>query len=249
MPPDSPSATRSKPTRLTSLRMKPTRIRSTKCAFSVRGLEFGGAIVLLIANSLQFSQSDVEAFVPRQGCEDALAARIAWVDLGDDVAWLELEGLSEGFPRRSHDLASTPEAHAVLVSDSIGENDVSREKDREVAGNQVPGLLTAKLRLVDAPARRVGDDDHKIGPVGLEDRGAGQVPGVFADQDPDPPESGLEGAHAMARREIALLIEHAIGRQVDFAMRGQHRAAVNQYRGIVKPVLGTLLDEAEHDGG
>src|SRR5262249_51885541 len=59
----------------------------------------------------------------------------------------------------------------------------------------------------------------------------------------------LECAHAVAAREISLLVEHAVGRQIDFAMDVAHLAAIEVDRRIVKPVVRPFFDEAGNKGG
>src|SRR5947209_13011028 len=87
-PPDSPSTTRSKPTRLVSFLMKPTRMLRTRGRLIVSSPLSSGsaatgsvrAVGPLIPESLQLAQREVDLLVAQQGRDLALALNLATVD-------------------------------------------------------------------------------------------------------------------------------------------------------------------------
>ena len=61
-----------------------------------------------------------------------------------------------------------------------------------------------------------------------------RVPEVLAEQDGGAAEAAIEGAHAVAAREVAQLVEEPVGRQVDLAVHVHQLAAVEEHRGVVE---------------
>ena len=80
------------------------------------------------------------------------------------------------------------------------------------------------------------------------------MPEVLADQDPDPPwaarpgrpERRLEGPEAAPRRQVAGLVEEAVGGQVHLAVDVDDGAAGEVDGRVVKAVVVTLHDAAHH---
>ena len=69
------------------------------------------------------------------------------------------------------------------------------------------------------------------------------MPQILADEHRRAPEARIEGADPIAAREVALLVEHAVGRQVDLAMNGDDLSAVEEDRRIVEAERRRFLDE------
>src|SRR5437899_12071000 len=72
------------------------------------------------------------------------------------------------------------------------------------------------------------------------------MPDVFADEHARPPESGLEAAEAITRRKVPLLVEHAVGREVDLAVDVHQLAAAEVEAGIEVAMIRGLDPRTEH---
>ena len=70
-----------------------------------------------------------------------------------------------------------------------------------------------------AACRRRARHDHQLRTLQRRDRPGDRVPGVLADQDRDPPVTGVEGLDIAPPVHEALLVEHAV--------RGQEHLAVD----------------------
>jgi hypothetical protein len=75
------------------------------------------------------------------------------------------------------------------------------------------------------------------------------VPEVAADEHADAAEARLEHTHAVARGEVAALVEDAVRRKVDLAVHVDERAAVEERGGVEVLAARRLLDEADGDRG
>ena len=103
------------------------------------------------------------------------------------------------------------------------------------------------FRPLDAPGRRIGRANQQIDLFGLHDRRGREVPKVLADQDSDAAEPrGVERHEPIAGREIPLLVEQPIGRQIHLAMDVDYPSPLGPERGVVESVMRRLFDEA-HD--
>ena len=73
------------------------------------------------------------------------------------------------------------------------------------------------------------------------------MPKILADQDSDAAETrGVERHEPIAGREVSLLVEQPVSRQIHLAMDVDHPAALGPKRGVVEAVMRRLFDEA-HD--
>ena len=72
------------------------------------------------------------------------------------------------------------------------------------------------------------------------------MPDVFTDQYPGAAESGLETAKAIAPREIALFVEHAVGRQIHLAVDVDKLPAAEIEAGVEIAMVGLFDHRAEH---
>ena len=119
-------------------------------------------------------------------------------------------------------------------------------------------VLPADLVDVDQRQAALGDARDRdvephvvlVAPVGRavrhdQDLGAGlgqaldhvlgrPTPDVLADRDADPHAAEIDRAGHRPRREHALLVEHAVVRQIDLEAHGRDRAAVEQAIGVVE---------------
>jgi hypothetical protein len=69
------------------------------------------------------------------------------------------------------------------------------------------------------------------------------MPEVFADEDRHAAEAGIEGAHAIAAGEIPLLVEHPVGREINFAVDVAHFAALKVNGRVVKAIVGAFFHQ------
>ncbi len=74
------------------------------------------------------------------------------------------------------------------------------------------------------------------------------MPEVLANSQAHPAEAGVHGPEAVAPGEVALLLEHPVGRQVDLPVVVGEPAAVEQRGGVVVDVLRAFLHVAYDDG-
>ena len=111
------------------------------------------------------------------------------------------------------------------------------------------GLGRADPRSLDAAAGRVRGADQHVDLFGLHDGGGREVPEIFADQDAHPAEAGrIEGQEPLAGGEVALLVEQAVGRQIDLAVQVDDPPALGVQGRVVEAMLRRLFDEAQHHG-
>ena len=84
----------------------------------------------------------------------------------------------------------------------------------------------------------------------MHDRRSREVPKIFADEDTHPTESGRveRQSNAIAGGKIALLVEQAVGGQINLAMDVDQSATLGIKGRIVEAVPRRLLDKAGHHG-
>ena len=95
-------------------------------------------------------------------------------------------------------------------------------------GELQAGVLLAGLE------RRAVDRHQRLGAVLLQALGDVGRPHVLADHDAEPPAAHVDRPRQVARREQALLVEHAVVRQVPLGAHRLDLAGVQQQRGIVQ---------------
>src|SRR6185312_16248992 len=118
-------------------------------------------------------------------------------------------------------------AFGALVPDAVDDRDVDAVGDRVRALDRLPGraLRHAVLGLLArVPADRRRIEEHGGAAERREPR-AFRVPLVPADESPDPPRLDVEGLEAeVARREVELLVEQRVVRDVHLAVEPRDRA-------------------------
>ena len=98
------------------------------------------------------------------------------------------------------------------------------------------------------PGEFEGQIEH-VDLFGLHDGGSRKVPEIFADQDAHPAEAGrIEGDEPFAGGEVALLVEQAVGRQIDLAVQVHDPPALGVQGRVVEAMLRRLFHEAQHHG-
>src|SRR5580704_217563 len=80
------------------------------------------------------------------------------------------------------------------------------------------------------------------------------MPEVLADEDARPPamlgaipKRRIERSESIPGGQVALLVEEAVGREVDLAVDVDDLAGADVQRGVVEPMPGALEDQAGHD--
>src|SRR5262249_28775552 len=159
-------------------------------------------------------------------------------------------GFGDPPSERVYYLRAAPEADAVLETHAVAVNHENAERLRVGAVDHLPVARVVVLRLSfgDAAERARRRAENRQSAVKCREVNRGWMPEVLADEQREPSEARLECAHAVAAREISLLVEHAVGRQIDFAMDVAHLAAIEVDRRIVKPVVRPFFDEAGNKG-
>ncbi len=69
---------------------------------------------------------------------------------------------------------------------------------------------------------------------------------VFADEQRDAAVATVERLYALAARKVALLVKHAVGGQVHFAMHAEHAARFEKHARVIETVVAGFLDQAHH---
>src|SRR5919109_396868 len=234
-PPLRPRTTRSKPTLRTSLRMKPTRMPLTSSGLIARGGKtvserFAGA---LMPDPAEFVDRQFQVLVPEQGIRQPLPAYIAEVEAGNDQCLIGVLLLGDDVAVRTDHHGSTPEVCAVLVSHAIAVQEKACQELSVGSAEQAIGFRRPKTLIrCDAAPRAGGRTDDHVDALQAQDVGTRQVPDVLTDQHPGPAEARLDAAEPVAAGEIALLIEHAIGRQVDLAVQVDELAPTEIEAGV-----------------
>ena len=145
----------------------------------------------------------------------------------------ELRGPGEQLPVGGDDQRVAVEDQLVLAADHVHVRD-----GRPGLGGPAPHQGQPHVVLVQL-VRRAVDVDHQAhaGPAGRGERAAG-LPEVLADGqchvDPAEPDHG----QAVARLEVAVLVEDAVVGQVVLEVGGDHVAAEQQRAGVARPAAG-----------
>ena len=71
------------------------------------------------------------------------------------------------------------------------------------------------------------------------------MPHVLADQQPHPAEFGVKGAEALAPGHVALLVEQAVGGQVDLAVQVLYRTILQVNGRVEETVVIGDFDESD----
>src|SRR3972149_16818 len=110
-----------------------------------------------------------------------------------------------------------------------------------------PAGRVEAIVTVEPATRRSRDEQHHISAVEPEKIGRGGVPEILADQDADPAEARIEGAHLVAPGEEAPFIEEAVGGQIDFAVDVDDLSLGEVGRREVETAPRIGLDKTEED--
>ena len=149
-------------------------------------------------------------------------------------------------PRRVHRPRAATEQHPLLPPAAVREEDGPDRGHGGGAHDPVPspgaGRLLAAVEL-GGPARHHQKGVH----AGLgEDHGRGEVPGILADQHPEPPERADERLQTRPRDEVPPLVEHPVRRQVELAVDAANLTALQKHRGVGDSPL-TLAQRQAHE--
>src|SRR6266851_2224808 len=249
-PPLRPRTTRSNPTLRTSLRMNPTRIPRTSSGLIRSGGKTGSERLAgaLMQDPSQLVDGELEPLVAQQRIGQSLAADLAQVDRGQDERLVGIFPLGDDVTVRTDHHGATPEIRAVLVADPVAVEEIGREELGVRAADQAIRLRRSQPLVRRDPTPRAGrrTNDH-VHPLETQDVGAGEVPDVFADQDAGPAKSSLETPEAITGRKIALLIEHAVGRQVHLAVEVDQLAVAEVEAGVEVAMIRLFDHRAEHE--
>src|SRR3989441_1967726 len=249
-PPLKPSTTRSNPTLRTSLRMKPTRMPRTNSGLIRSGGKTGSERLAgaLMPDPTEFVDGQLEPLVAQQRIGKPLAPDLPEVDGGQDERLVGVFLLRDDVAVGADHHGTAPEVRAVLIPDPVAVEEEGRQELGVGAADEAVRLRGSQPLVGRDPAPRAGrrTDDH-VHAFETQDVGAGEVPDVFADKYPGPAESGLETAKAITRREIALLVEHAIGRQVDLAVDVDQLAPAEIEAGVEVAMIGLFDHRAQYD--
>src|ERR1700730_1479740 len=248
-PPLRPRTTRSKPTLRTSLRMKPTRIPRTSSGLIRSGGKAGSERLAgaLMPGSAQLVDGQLDPLVAQQGVGEPLSADVPKIDVGKDERLVGVFLLRDDVAVWPDHHGAAPEICAILVAHAVAVEKEGREELGIGAAEEAVRLRCSEALVGrDAPARARGRTDDHVHPFQAEDVRAREVPDVLADEDPGPAESGLETAESITGREIATLVEHAIGREVNLAVHLDQLAAAEVEAGV-EVAMVRLFDNRPED--
>src|SRR6266849_827930 len=249
-PPLRPRTTRSKPTLRTSLRIKPTRIPRTSSGLIRNGGKTGSERLAgaLMQDPSQLVDGELEPLIAQQRIGQPLPADLTQVDVGQDERLVGIFLLGDDVSVRTDHHGATPEIRAVLVADPVAVEEIRRE-ELGVRAADGPIRLRRSQSLVgrDPPPRAGRRTDDHVYALETQDVGAREVPDVFADQDAGPAKTSLETAESITGRKIALLIEHAVGRQVHLAVEVDQFAAAEVQAGVEVAMIRLFDHRAEDD--
>src|ERR1700694_873102 len=248
-PPLRPRTTRSKPTLRTSLRMKPTRIPRTSSGLIRSGGKTGSERLAgaLMPGSAQLVDGQLDPLVAQQRVGEPLAADVPKIDVGQDERLVGVFLVRDDVAVRPDHHGAAPEICAILVAHAVAVEKEGREELGIGAAEEAVRLRCSEALVGrDPTAGARGRTDDHVHPFQAEDVGTGEVPDVFADQDPGPAEFRLETAEAVPRGEVASLVEHAIGREVHLAVHVDELAAAEVEAGVEVAVIRFFDNRPEH---
>ncbi len=160
------------------------------------------------------------------------------VDVDHEEVLIEAERPACHRAVRRHDERPAVEHELVLPADGVHVDQPCTRLGDASAQHVFPFVRLAPV------VRRTVDVDDRRDPSVPGPGGAGQ-PGVLADGEPDLVAAHRDQGRRVPRLEVALLIEHAVVRQLALAVAGVHGAAAQERGGVVQPVFAAV-DEAHH---
>ena len=184
---------------------------------------------------------EVEVLVAQQGIGGPGAANGFTPQVDHTPLLFERGHRKVGAAERIDDDRSTAEPQPVLEAHTVDVHDPRGLQLRGDGQQLVPHANAGDSASCTGPPRRAAADHEKeLGAVLRQQPGGRRVPGVFADQDAEPAETGVERAQGFAGAEVAGLVEHAVGRQVDLALHVNDLAAGQVRRRVAEPVARHL---------
>src|SRR5438874_7110689 len=249
-PPLKPRTTRSNPTLRTSLLMKPTRMRRTSSGLIRSGGKTGSERLAgaLMPDPAEFVDGQLEPLVAQQRIGEPFAPDVPQVEVGEDERLVGIFLLRDDVTIGSDHHRATPEVGTVFVPHPVAVEEEGRQELSVSAADEAVGLGRSQpLVGGDATPGAGGRADDHVHTFETQDVGAGEVPDVFTDQDPGAAEAGLETAKAIAGREIALFVEHAVGRQVHLAVDVDKLPPAEIEAGVEIAMVGLFDHRAKHD--
>src|SRR5438477_5044948 len=261
-PPETPTTARRRRAFVVSSRIKRTSILRTRTSSIRRGDgSFGSgritpvrvrALVTAIERqpetSGDVSKNDVLALVAEQRVARALAGDEIRIDLPNKQVLVELRGARGYGPVGGHDLRSTPERDPIFVPDTIHIDDIHREVRRVEAIHEPARFSGAEVApFGDAAARACRRSAHARRGGGRVEVGRRDVPQVLANRDAGRAAGPAVRVEAIARAEVATVVEDPVGRQIDLPMHMDELAAGPMALRDVQLRVGRALDEPGTD--
>src|SRR3984893_4765583 len=249
-PPLRPRTTRSKPTLRTSFWMNPTRIPRTNSGLIASGGNTGSERLAgaLMRDPAELVDGQLEPLVTQQRIGEPLAAHIGKGQGREHQRLVGVLMLRDDVAVGSDHHRAAPEVGPVLEADAIA---VEKKHGKELSVRPAhEGVRLGRPQPLvgrDAATRAGrGADDH-VHAFQAQDVRARKVPDILTDQDPSASEWGRETPEAITWGEVPLLIEHAVGWQVDLAVHVQELAPRKVQAGVEVAVIGRLDHRAQHD--
>ncbi len=171
--------------------------------------------------SQQMRQSHLE--IGQQREVGACPGDLLEVEYRGDDRLLEHRPLHQQIPSGSRQDRPTGKRLATLESNQLRQGHVHAVLAGDVLCQPAPASKThrASRGLVTgghAPGGAGTGDDDQLSAIECRKHRSEGVPGIFADEDGRPAPPGIEGLHAPAGLDEALLIENAVGREKDLSM-------------------------------
>src|ERR1044071_816686 len=199
-----------------------------------------------LADAHQLVDREIDVLIAQQRRHGALAAHGFERDFAEKKILVVVFRLGDSLAERIDDLRSAPEADAVLEAAAVA---VDHEQAVGLGVGAVDHLPVARVVVLDLSidntaqrARRRAKHRQRAVQSGHVD--GRWMPEILADQKRQPPELGFKSADAIAAREITLLVEHPIGRQINLAVGVARMAVLEIDRRVEKPMIGAFLDQA-----
>src|SRR2546428_1877367 len=249
-PPLRPSTTRSKPTFCTSFWMKRTRIFRTSSGLMASGGKTGSVRLAgaLMPCPSQLVDGQLHPLVPQQRIGQALAAHITQVQGRHHQRLVRILLLRQDDTIATDHHRSTPEVGAILVADPAAIQIEGGDDQGVGAADQVVRFRGPEPLVDGEPAARARrrTDDH-VDALETQDVRAGEVPDVLTHQHSGSAERCLKAAEAIARGEVALLVEHSVSREIHLPV-DMDKLAPAEVEARVEVAMIRLLDDGpQHD--
>src|SRR6185369_5290942 len=180
------------------------------------------------ANARKLVDRKIVVFVAHERIGDAPAAHRIIRNHAADEVFVVVGSLGNAVAGGREDLRAAPERYAVFDADAVAVGDPDAERtchDLQV-GFPRTRIAVGFAFAGNAPRRARRWNDQKRRAVARGNRRRARMQHVFADQHRDAAVLRVERRDAAPAREVALLVEHAVGRQVRLAMHRERAAAL-----------------------